>query len=190
MTTMLEVQTTEELRRQIAVAEDEVVMAGERITEARRAYQEALDEEATGGAAVGTSRAAKEALADADHAQDLARARVRVLSRELEAAAVREQEQRAGQLASQIQDLEAQTVDLSQRLHDTVADLMEQLAEADALRLKGGQANVELTTLGPAGQQVRQYQERRVRFGGDVRRRLAAACEGRGYEGVATLLRT
>lgn len=170
------------LRLELAAAHDALPIAAAAIAEKRDAYQAALDAEATGRADEGTALRALQALRDAEHGEDLAKAKVRVLERELREAAEREAHNRAQEIAGEIARVNAAADDLSNRLLTTANALLALLAEADGVNAGGMKLTAELDELNASGigRGVRRYSPRHAAFSLPFRRRLEALLARRG----------
>lgn len=183
MTTAIEeTKTAADLRLDLAEAQEALSPAAAAVADARAGYQTALDLEAAGRAEAGSSLVARQALADAEHAEDLAKAKVRVLERELHQATEREGAARAQEIAGEIARLDAEADDLSVRLRTAAEDLLALLDEAGDVNNAGIRLTTELTELNAAGigRDVRKYSRRRAAFSITFRNRLTPLLEHRG----------
>lgn len=181
-TTTEQTKTAEALRLELAAAHDALPFAAAKIVEARDAYQAALDAEATGRAKAGSAMKARQALADAEHGEDLAKAKVRVLERELADATEREGASRSQEIAAEIAEVNAAADGLSARLLKAADGLLALLAEGEELNRQGTRLTAELAELNAAGvgREVRRYGTRHAAFSLGFRRRLTPLLERRG----------
>jgi len=185
MTTMIEETTTRaaaDLRLELAAAREALSPASAAVTDARAAYQAALDAEATGRAEEGSSLRARQDLSDAEHAEDLAKAKVRVLEREAREAEEHEAELRRGEIAGEIAGVNATADDLSDRLQEAAEGLLALLDEGDEVNRQGTRLTAELAQLNAAGlgREVRRYSPRHAAFSLAFRRRMEALLARRG----------
>lgn len=181
-TTTEETKTAADLRLDLAEAQAALPHAAAAVTEARAEYQSALDREAAGRAEEGSSLVARQALADREHEEDLANAKVRVLQRELHQATEREGAERAQEIAGEIARANAAADGLSDRLQAAAEELLALLAEGDGVNRQGTRLTAELAELNAAGigRDVRKYSPRRAAFSIAFRNRLTPLLERRG----------
>ncbi len=175
-------KTAEALRFELAAAHDALPHAAAAVAQARGEYQTALDAEALGRAEEGSSLVARQALADAEHGEDLAKAKVRALERELHQATEREGAVRAQEIAGEIARVNAEADDLSARLLATAQELLALLTEGEDVNNAGTRLTAELAELNAAGigRDVRKYSRRRAAFSIAFARRLTPLLEHRG----------